>query len=145
MAKHGAAAKKSVDVTCVGRGMGRVVLRRFDPERDSFDELPAVLHRAFARLGAMGLNCTCTDQSVSVTKARATLDDCYVVVFDGRLIGSARPVRKASYKVLPTAHPQVIALNKDLSDPAANVRIGSSILRGYLDATQGDLNLALMR
>ncbi|MGF6921074.1 transglycosylase SLT domain-containing protein [Paraburkholderia sp. 40] len=63
--------------------------------------------------------------------------------FDRHAISAAGA--KGLMQVLPTAHPQVVALNKDLSDPAENVRVGSSILRGYLDATQGDLNLALMR
>ncbi|WP_262413625.1 MULTISPECIES: lytic transglycosylase domain-containing protein [unclassified Paraburkholderia] len=53
--------------------------------------------------------------------------------FDRHAISAAGA--KGLMQVLPTAHPQVVALNKDLSDPAENVRIGSSILRGYLDAT----------
>ena len=34
---------------------------------------------------------------------------------------------------------------KDLTEPAENVRIGSSILREYLDASGGDLGAALKR
>jgi GNAT superfamily N-acetyltransferase len=86
--KQRTALKKPVKVAYAHRGMPRVIIRRFDPERDSFDELTLVLHRAFARLGGMGLNCTCVDQPVSVTKARATRGDCYVAVCDGRLIGT---------------------------------------------------------
>jgi soluble lytic murein transglycosylase-like protein len=48
-------------------------------------------------------------------------------------------------QILPTAHPQVVASGKDLTEPAENVRIGSSILRGYLDASGGDLGAALKR
>ncbi|CAB3654476.1 hypothetical protein LMG24238_01326 [Paraburkholderia sediminicola] len=48
-------------------------------------------------------------------------------------------------QVLPAAHPQLIAGTTDLSDPAINVRIGSTILRGYLDASGGDLDAALVR
>jgi soluble lytic murein transglycosylase-like protein len=44
-------------------------------------------------------------------------------------------------QILPAAHPQLI----DLSDPAINVRIGSTILRGYLDESGGDLDAALLR
>ncbi|WP_258879016.1 lytic transglycosylase domain-containing protein [Paraburkholderia sp. BL6669N2] len=56
----------------------------------------------------------------------------HVSGFDRQTISAAGA--KGLMQVLPTAHPQVVALNKDLSDPAENVRIGSSILRGYLDA-----------
>lgn len=48
-------------------------------------------------------------------------------------------------QVLPAAHPQLIASTTDLSDPAINVRIGSAILRGYLDESGGDLDAALLR
>jgi soluble lytic murein transglycosylase-like protein len=48
-------------------------------------------------------------------------------------------------QILPVAHPQLIAGTTDLSDPAINVRIGSTILRGYLDESGGDLDAALLR
>jgi soluble lytic murein transglycosylase-like protein len=48
-------------------------------------------------------------------------------------------------QILPAAHPQLIAGTTDLSDPAINVRIGSTILRGYLDESGGDLDAALLR
>ena len=48
-------------------------------------------------------------------------------------------------QILPAAHPQVIASGNDLTEPAENVRIGSSILREYLDASGGDLGVALKR
>ncbi|MFM0741236.1 lytic transglycosylase domain-containing protein [Paraburkholderia xenovorans] len=48
-------------------------------------------------------------------------------------------------QVLPAAHPQLIAGTTDLSDPAINVRIGSTILRDYLDASGGNLDAALLR
>lgn len=67
---------------------GSVVLRRFDPTCDSFDELTAMLHRSFAKLGKMGLNCTCVDQSSTVTRERATRGHCYVVACNGRLVGT---------------------------------------------------------
>jgi GNAT superfamily N-acetyltransferase len=70
------------------RACGSVELRRFDPARDSYDALTAMLHRAFARLGAMQLNCTCVDQNAAVTRQRATRGDCYVAVCDGRIVGT---------------------------------------------------------
>ncbi|MEM5383615.1 lytic transglycosylase domain-containing protein [Paraburkholderia phymatum] len=48
-------------------------------------------------------------------------------------------------QVLPAAHPRVVADVRQLDDPAINVRIGSSILRGYLDESGGDIDAALLR
>ena len=48
-------------------------------------------------------------------------------------------------QILPAAHPQVFASGNDLTEPTENVRIGSSILREYLDASGGDLDVALKR
>ncbi|KFG92339.1 GCN5 family acetyltransferase [Burkholderia paludis] len=67
----------------------RVIVRRFDPAIDSYAQLTPMLHRAFARLGAMGLNCTCVDQDEAVTRRRAEAGECYVAVCGGRVIGTA--------------------------------------------------------
>ncbi|SIT36783.1 Soluble lytic murein transglycosylase [Paraburkholderia piptadeniae] len=48
-------------------------------------------------------------------------------------------------QVLPAAHPRAVADVRQLDDPAINVRIGSSILRGYLDESGGDIDAALLR
>jgi soluble lytic murein transglycosylase-like protein len=48
-------------------------------------------------------------------------------------------------QIMPAAHPQAFASVKELDDPAINVRIGSSILRDYLDASGGNVNAALWR
>ncbi|MCG1056067.1 GNAT family N-acetyltransferase [Mycetohabitans sp. B5] len=80
----------------VGRG---ITLRRFDPRADSYVSLTAMLHRAFARLGAMGLNCACVDQSVTSTMQRAQAGDCFVAAYDPTPIGTmtlyARDVESA--------------------------------------------------
>lgn len=68
-----------------GRG---TVLRRFDRSVDSYASLTDMLHRAFARLGAMGLNCTCVDQPVTKTMQRAQAGDCFVAVCNGALAGT---------------------------------------------------------
>ena len=72
---------KPVKIPYVHHDAGRVVIRRFDPVRDSLDELTRMLHRAFVRFGGMGLNCTDVDQPLSVTRACATRGACYVSVF----------------------------------------------------------------
>lgn len=47
---------------------------------DSLTELTALLHRAYARLGQMGLNYTAVDQSAEVTAQRMRGGRCFVVV-----------------------------------------------------------------
>jgi len=86
--KRRATTQQSVRIDYVYHGVGRVELRRFDPSRDSYVALTALLHRAFTRLGAMGLNCTCVDQTVETTRSRATRGDCYVAVCEGRMGGT---------------------------------------------------------
>jgi GNAT superfamily N-acetyltransferase len=55
---------------------------------DSFDTLTALLHRAYARLGAMGLNYTAVDQSVEVTQRRAAAGHCLVAERAGQIVGT---------------------------------------------------------
>lgn len=55
---------------------------------DSLDELTALLHRAYARLGAMGLNYTAVDQTAEVTRKRIEGGRCYVAYRSGRLAGT---------------------------------------------------------
>jgi GNAT superfamily N-acetyltransferase len=86
--KRRATTQQSVRIDYVCHGIGRVELRRFDPSRDSYVALTALLHRAFTRLGALGLNCTCVDQTVETTRSRATRGDCYVAVCGGRIVGT---------------------------------------------------------
>jgi GNAT superfamily N-acetyltransferase len=69
-------------------GIGRLVLRRFDPQRDSWERLTQLLHRAFARLASLGLHCASADQAASATRARALAGDCFVAVCNGRIIGT---------------------------------------------------------
>ena len=94
MHKHRVAAENQTEqasrVATVqrGSGAGSVVLRRFDPSRDSYEQLTAMLHRAFARLGMMGLNCLCVAQTPLATKKRARAGDCFVAVCGGQVVGT---------------------------------------------------------
>ena len=63
--------------------------------------------------------------------------------FNRRAVSSAGA--QGLMQVLPSAHPQLVSGGKDLSDPVVNVTIGSSILRGYLDAAGGNVDSALSR
>lgn len=55
---------------------------------DSLAELTAVLHRAYAALGAMGLNHTSVDQSEEETRRRIAGGTCLVAVSRGVLVGT---------------------------------------------------------
>lgn len=74
--------------TCNRPGIGRLVLRRFDPQRDSWERLTQLLHRAFTRLASLGLHCASADQAASATRARALAGDCFVAVCNGRIVGT---------------------------------------------------------
>jgi GNAT superfamily N-acetyltransferase len=62
-------------------------LREFR-ESDSIVELTALLHRAYARLGAMGLNYTAVDQTPEVTAKRIRGGNCFVVEDGAKLVGT---------------------------------------------------------
>ncbi|RQO60410.1 GNAT family N-acetyltransferase [Paucibacter sp. KBW04] len=55
---------------------------------DSIEDLTQLLHRAYARLGAMGLNYTAVDQTPAVTARRIEGGHCLVALLDGKLVGS---------------------------------------------------------
>lgn len=63
--------------------------------------------------------------------------------FDPRAVSSLGA--RGLMQVLPAAHPRAFTDVKQLDDPAINVRIGSAILRDYLDASGGDIDAALWR
>ncbi|WP_081990080.1 MULTISPECIES: GNAT family N-acetyltransferase [Burkholderia] len=88
MQQQRAKNERAMHFACAKRVEGRVVLRRFDPAHDSYEELTALLHRAFARLGQMGLNCPCVDQPAAVTRQRALAGECFVAVCNGHLVAT---------------------------------------------------------
>jgi hypothetical protein len=57
-------------------------------EADSLVELTALLHRAYARLAAMGLNYTAVDQTVEMTERFMRWGTCFVAVRGGELVGT---------------------------------------------------------
>jgi GNAT superfamily N-acetyltransferase len=70
------------------------IIRTLDPS-DSLVELTELLHRAYANLGAMGLNYTAVDQTPATTAQRIAGGQCYVVEIDGKLVGTI--VAKPTY------------------------------------------------
>lgn len=67
--------------------MSSIVIRRWGSE-DSYEELTAMLHRAYAELAGKGLNFTATDQTVETTQRRVESGQTWVAEFDGRLVGT---------------------------------------------------------
>jgi GNAT superfamily N-acetyltransferase len=55
---------------------------------DSIAALTSLLHRAYARLGAMGLNYTAVDQTPQVTEQRIRGGRCFVVADGADLVGT---------------------------------------------------------
>ena len=70
-------------------------------ESDSIVELTSLLHRAYARLAAMGLNYTAADQSPEVTTKRIHGGLCFVAELDAELVGTivVRPTYSESHCV----------------------------------------------
>ncbi|MFD1560842.1 GNAT family N-acetyltransferase [Paraburkholderia silviterrae] len=130
-----------------GSGVGNVVLRRFDPLLDSYGELTVLLHRAFARLGMMGLNCTCVDQDAALTQRRAQAGDCFVVVSNGKLIGTMTLYARDAESHCEHYQQSDIASVRQLAiDPGwQNRGIGKSLLAfaEHWAATRGYAELAL--
>ncbi|MFT4069332.1 GNAT family N-acetyltransferase [Paraburkholderia sp.] len=147
MKRRRAIKPQSVPVHYVCHGTGHVELRRFDASRDSFVALTALLHRAFAPLGAQGLNCTCVDQSVATTRERATRGDCYVAVCEGRMVGTM-----TLYASDPLAscelyrHEDVASLRQFAVEPTWQARGIGTLLIAFAEhwaATRGYAELAL--
>lgn len=101
---------------------------------DSLLELTALLHRAYARLGAMGLNYTAVDQSPEVTVKRIEGGQCYVVAVEGKLVGTV--VVKPTYRENECEYftrPGVAAIHQFAVDPEIQ---GKGIGRALLQACE---------
>jgi GNAT superfamily N-acetyltransferase len=62
-------------------------LRPLQPA-DDLDALTALLHRAYAPLGAAGMNFTAVDQTVDKTRERTASGQCFVAERGGRIVGT---------------------------------------------------------
>ena len=100
--------------------MTAIRLRRFVPEDAT--ALTEFLHRAYAELGAEGLNFTAVDQSEATTLHRASSGLCLLAEDDGELIGTATfalPPSATIRRMFPAAdRPDMAWLGQLGVDPA---------------------------
>ena len=85
---------------------------------DSIHDLTSLLHRAYARLGRMGLNYTAVDQTAEVTAKRIQGGQCFVVTSEGALVGTI--VVQPTYEKNECEYftrPQVAAAHQFAIDP----------------------------
>jgi GNAT superfamily N-acetyltransferase len=147
MHKQQTTVSRPAHIACARQIDGRVVLRRFDPALDSYETLTALLHRAFARLGQMGLNCPCVDQPAAVTRQRALAGDCFVAVCKGHLVATMTLQGRDPDSTCDLYRRSHVATVRQLGvDPIWQGRgIGPSMLAfaGHWAATRGYARLAL--
>ena len=62
-------------------------LRRLK-QGDCLDQLTGMLHRAYSRLGEMGIPCSCVNQAPEVTRQRVASGECFVAVSGERVVGT---------------------------------------------------------
>lgn len=86
---------------------------------DSIPDLTRLLHRAYARLAAMGLRYMATHQSDDVTQDRVSQGECYLAFDDDRLVGTImfKPADRTSGSPW-LDRPGVASLGQFAVDPA---------------------------
>jgi GNAT superfamily N-acetyltransferase len=107
-----------------------LLIRKFE-ESDSIVELTSLLHRAYVRLGDMGLNYTAVDQAPEVTAKRIRGGNCFVVEAHSKLVGTivVQPTY-AENKCEYFTRPGVAAAHQFAVDPEhQGAGIGRMLLR----------------
>jgi GNAT superfamily N-acetyltransferase len=147
MSKHRTASDSAEKITCRQPRVERLVLRRFDPRHDSWEHLTKLLHRAFAKLAALGLHCSCVDQAAAVTRQRALAGDCFVAVCNGRIVGTLTlESNESSSPCEQYRHRHVASVHQFAIDPPWQSRgIGKALLAfaSQWAAARGFAQLAL--
>jgi GNAT superfamily N-acetyltransferase/ketosteroid isomerase-like protein len=103
---------------------------------DSLEALTALLHRAYSRLGAMGLNYTAVDQTAVVTAQRVASGQCFVAEHEGRIAGTVTVGGAWDVQRVPGARQCPWYLRRDIAhlhqlgvEPAAQAQgIGTALI-----------------
>ena len=103
---------------------------------DSLESLTALLHGAYSRLGAMGLNYTAVDQTVEVTAKRVASGQCFVAEHEGRIVGTVTVGSEWDVQRVPGARQCPWYLRRDMAhlhqlgvEPAAQGQgIGNALI-----------------
>jgi GNAT superfamily N-acetyltransferase len=118
---------------------------------DSLDELTALLHCAYAPLGALGFNYTAVDQDTATTQRRLANGEGYVMLDGDTLVGAivvVPPSTRATYCAWYD-RPEVAVLSQYAVEPRLQGQgLGSRLLRfaehraSELGATEAALDTA---
>jgi len=65
----------------------QILFRRLE-DGDSLEHLTDLLHRAFSRIGRMGIPCSCVTQPPEVTRQRIARGDCFVALSGDLIVGT---------------------------------------------------------
>lgn len=113
-------------------------------DEDSLEALTDLLHRAYAELGAMGLRYRAVDQDVDMTRKRLSTGECYLVVHEGQIVGTAL-LTPPSVRV-PWSEwydrPEVASLSQFGVEPGFQRRRWGSQLIRHLEARAAELGAA---
>ena len=123
-----------------GSGLGsEFEIRPFEP--DDAAEVTGLVHRAYAELGAQGLNFTAVDQDVATTLRRASAGASWVLLSGGRIVATGTlslPPENALWELTPQARLTGRAwLNQLAVDPGHRGRGLARLLRDECFAWAG--------
>ena len=125
-------------------GASPLTIRRLAPE-DSFEEMTALLHRAYAPLAAAGLKYWATHQTAADTRERCEAGECWVGVMDGALMATVTLVAPGQGRGCPLyAEPTVSKFGQLAVDPALKGRGFGNALMDTIERRAREMGAATL-
>ncbi len=120
--------------------MNSVTIRPIDLRQDSISEVTELLHRAYKRLGDMGLRFWATWQTDDITLERVQSGRCYVAINERRVIGTITYYYPIRHKGTPWyERPDVAAFGQFAVEPALQQQgIGGRLITTVEEAAKAD-------